>query len=90
MSWIKQSAKAGIIGLTPRQAAREALMNPKFQQLDDPLEPIIKELNVSTVHLMFCSCVESIEIELFYVIHTVNIFSHSSRSRRKITGLGLV
>ena len=53
MSWIKESAKAGITGLTPRQAARQALTNPKFQQLDDPLEPLIEELNVSTLYCVF-------------------------------------
>ena len=49
MSWIKESAKAGITGLTPWQVVRKALMNPRFQQLPDPLEPLIKELNVSTL-----------------------------------------
>ena len=47
MSWIKESAKAGLSGLTPREAAGQALMNPGFQQIWDPLEPLVKEMNVS-------------------------------------------
>ena len=81
MSCIKESAKAGITGLTPRQAAKEALMNPRFQQLDDPLEPLTKELNVSTVHLMCCSCVQIVEKELCSLMHTINIFSHLNRGK---------
>ena len=69
---------------------REALTNPRFQQLDDPPELLIKELNVSTVHLMCCSHVEIVKIELCYLIHTINIFSHSNRSRKNIGGHGSV
>ena len=47
MSWIKESAKVGLSGLTPREAARQALMNPHFQQIRDPLEQLVKEMNVS-------------------------------------------
>ena len=44
MSWVKESAKAGISGLTPRQAARHALTNPTFEVRD----PLIKEMDVSS------------------------------------------
>ena len=66
-SWIKTSAQAGLSGLTPREAAREALFNPNLQSLPDPLdEPIVKELNVSNRlyinNFICCIHVEKVEI----------------------------
>ena len=51
MSWIKASAKAGLSGLTPCEAAWEALFNPNLQSMQDPLEELVKELNVSTLYV---------------------------------------
>ena len=51
MSWIKANAKAGLSGLTPFEAAWEALFNPNLQSVPDPLEPLVKELNVSTLYV---------------------------------------
>ena len=55
MPWAKESAKVGLAGYSPMQAAVPALMDPKFQKLPDPLDPLIKELNVST--LVEYSCI---------------------------------
>ena len=49
MSWVKESAKAGMSGLTSRQAARHALTNPTLH-LDDPL---FKEMDVSGLFYKF-------------------------------------
>ena len=51
MSWIKASAKAGFSGLTPHEAAQEALFSPNLQSMPDPLKPLVKELNVSTLYV---------------------------------------
>ena len=53
MSWAKESAKAELAGYNPRQAALAALMDPDFQNMPDPLDPIIKEMNVSNVVLYY-------------------------------------
>ena len=49
MSWIKELAKAGLSELSPRQAARHALTKPMLE-LPDPLAPLVKEMNVSTLY----------------------------------------
>ena len=38
LSWKKASAAVGLAGLTPREAAREALTRPEFQLMLDPLD----------------------------------------------------
>ena len=38
LSWKKASAAVGLAGLTPREAARGALTQPKFQLMLDPLD----------------------------------------------------
>ena len=51
MSWAKESAAAGLSGLTLREAARGALTLAEFQKMPDPLEPyghVVKEEDVST------------------------------------------
>ena len=42
MSWAKESAKVGLAGLTPLEAARGAMFLREFQDMPDPLkqEPI--------------------------------------------------
>ena len=50
MSWIKASIKVGLSGLTPHEAAWEALFNPNLQSMPDP---IVKELNVSTFYVQY-------------------------------------
>ena len=53
MLWAKASAKAGLSGLSPCEAAREALFNPNLQMMPDPLEePLLKELNVSILDVL--------------------------------------
>ena len=48
MSWEKESSEAGLAGYTPKQAALAALFYPEFQKVPDPLDPLVKELDVST------------------------------------------
>ena len=51
MSWAKESAVAGLSGLTPREAARGVLTLAEFQKMPEPLEPyghVVKEEDVST------------------------------------------
>ena len=70
MSWIKESARVGITGMTQRQVVREALTSPQFQQLPDPLEPLIKEFNVSTLlNLIYLCNVERAEMLCYLLIH---------------------
>ena len=42
MSWAKESAKVGLAGLTPTEAAREAMFLPVFQDMPDPLRQQIE------------------------------------------------
>ena len=90
MSWIKQSAKAGLSGLTSRELARQSLMNPGFQQIWDPLEPLIKEMNVSIVLKIKYICVMLTGSKCTVIINIYNLkyFSHSSK-RKKRRGHGL-
>ena len=85
MSWAKESAKAGIAGYNPRQAARAALLDPDFQPLQDPL---IQELNVSTrfskfIHIMFMS-----KMSKYSIIKNVHIYFSHLRDK-KIVSHGL-
>ena len=61
MSWSKESAAAGLAGLTLREAARGALTLPEFQKMPDPLEPygcVVKEEDVSThLILLYTICI---------------------------------
>ena len=38
MSWAKESAKVGLAGLTPLEAARGAMFLREFQDMPDPLK----------------------------------------------------
>ena len=49
MSWKKASAAVGLAGLTPREAAKGALMVEEFQKMPDPFGDLIKEVKVSIV-----------------------------------------
>ena len=43
MSWKKESAAAGLAGLTPREAARGAMYRPEFQKMPDPLVEVMPD-----------------------------------------------
>ena len=56
MSWEKQSAAAGLGGLTPREAARKASQLDCFQNMDNPLSdpdatfgPLIKDISFDLI-----------------------------------------
>ena len=42
MSWARESAKVGLAGLTPGEAARGAMFLPVFQDMPDPLHQAIE------------------------------------------------
>ena len=48
MSWEKASAAVGLVGLTPQEAVKGALLCKGFQKMPDPFGYVIKEVNVST------------------------------------------
>ena len=41
LSWKKESAAAGLAGLTPREAARGAMYRREFQKMPDPLAGVL-------------------------------------------------
>ena len=43
MSWKKESAAAGLAGLTPREAARGAMYRREFQKMPDPLAGVLPD-----------------------------------------------
>ena len=43
MSWKKESAAAGLAGLTPREAARGAMYCREFQKMPDPLAGVLPD-----------------------------------------------
>ena len=43
MSWKKESAAAGLAGLTPREAARGAMYSRDFQKMPDPLAGVLPD-----------------------------------------------
>ena len=43
MSWKKESAAAGLAGLTPRKAARGAMYRREFQKMPDPLSGVLPD-----------------------------------------------
>ena len=65
-------------------------MNPGFQWLWDPLEPLIKEMNVSIVLKIKSICVMSKGLKCTVIINIYNLkyFSHSNK-RKKRRGGGL-
>ena len=60
MSWAKQSAAAGLGGLTPREAAKGAFQLDCFQNMDDPLAdldsslgPVIEDISFDLISFEF-------------------------------------
>ena len=75
MSWSKESAKVGLSGLTPREAARGALTCPEFQKLPDPLalDPygwVVKEEDVSTQYCtyLYLCIMSNMSINEYYTV----------------------
>ena len=76
-SWRKESAKVGLSGLTPGEAAVGALTRPEFQWMPDPLEPygpVVKHEDVSTLFMystvfLFVYCVEHVEQRIVYCMY---------------------
>ena len=48
MSWEKAFVVVGLAGLTPREAAKGALLCEEFQKMPDPFGDVIREVKVST------------------------------------------
>ena len=53
MDWQKQSAEAGLAGLTPHEASLRALYCEQFQQMLDPLAGVKKEDMFMVVSALF-------------------------------------
>ena len=48
MSWVKDSVKVGLAGLTPLEAARGAMFLPVFQDMSDPLKEEPQEIEITS------------------------------------------
>ena len=68
-SWKKASAAVGLAGLTPREAAKGALMCKDFQNLPDPFSNVIMEVKVSIL-LYYTMYVFELNLLQYTICHT--------------------
>ena len=70
MSWAKQSAEAGLAGLTEREAAREALCGEAFQFMPNPhvRRIIVVSKFKSRLILHVIQCLKTLKINIYKVL----------------------